>query len=682
MPSTCVTQDRTRSVFTSSPFSPLHSLSQVVGDDAEYVVKIEPHSNGPLFVEMHVFTKLGQDHQVADWRPRQSDKPHGWVGIPRFYGHGSTFIDGMRLRFLVMTRFGADIEKFFQSGQKPIPLPTVLNIGIQVINSLEYVHSKGYTHNDIKAQNLLLDKGGCDVFLVDFGLACRFKDAFGFHHEGEEDERFAHEGTLEYTSRDGHIGAHSRRGDLETLGYNLVHWACGFLPWKNTEDPQNVQTQKNGFLENVETFIKKCFKPDPYPKVLLEYFQYICELEFKSKPDYKKIRRILGRALDELGSAPHSKLHFGKKVKIRKGRQSDVIPMIVDEVPTRATRSQDESQKVFWQDILDPESILKSASKSNMDEDSGGVDPRREAAELERDKRALENPTPEMMKLIEMRNRLEEERMKMGWKEQLAEFHKRSQALKTKLANMDLSPRYNTPVMEEVIAARAARLAAGHHTPETSDDEQMDVTDSESRQQVHFKLTPSVLPPLPFTERSRPQRAAALRSTLKQSRPELTTPMAVAPRTRLAARTAMTEPVRRTRRCRQQTVSSSSPPSCLPTPADTAPPSPTPGTRHSHCPLCDKTMLERSLQRHLTTVHKVKKTPTSYQATPDLTERRSRKRGAVSTDCLTPLRLSSGAPLHPVLNPPDSPSKNIRVTPCPVCGSQMAKSLIPKHFQV
>ena len=49
-----------------------------------------------------------------------------------------------------MTRFGSDIEKFFQSGKKPIPLSTVLNIGLQVLNSLEYLHSKGYTHNDIK----------------------------------------------------------------------------------------------------------------------------------------------------------------------------------------------------------------------------------------------------------------------------------------------------------------------------------------------------------------------------------------------------------------------------------------------------------------------------------------------------------------------------------------------------
>merc|ERR1719187_952833 len=130
-----------------------------------------------------------------------------------------------------MTRFGSDIESFFQSGKKPIPLPTVLNIGVQVINSLEYIHSKGYTHNDIKAQNLLLDKEDKDrVYLVDFGLACKYRDSHGFHKSDEPDERKAHDGTLEYTSRDAHTGAHSRRGDFETLGYNMVHWAAGSLP--------------------------------------------------------------------------------------------------------------------------------------------------------------------------------------------------------------------------------------------------------------------------------------------------------------------------------------------------------------------------------------------------------------------------------------------------------------------
>ena len=68
----------------------------------------------------------------------------------------------------------------------------------------------------------------------------------------------------------------------------------------------------------------------------------------------------------------------------------------------------------------------------------------------------------------------------MGWKEQLAEYNKRNMANKLKFVQMDLTPSYNTPIMEEVIAKRAARLARDNHTPEPSDDE-MDEDENELR---------------------------------------------------------------------------------------------------------------------------------------------------------------------------------------------------------
>ena len=140
--------------------------------------------------------------------------------------------------------FFSDLDKWFKGGESPLPLPTILRVAMMVVQALKFIHEKGYTHNDVKAQNLLvgLEKDSKDeVFLVDFGLACKYRDAFGFHAPEEPDERKAHDGTLEYTSRDAHTGAHSRRGDLETLGYNMVHWAAGTLPWlSELEDPEKV----------------------------------------------------------------------------------------------------------------------------------------------------------------------------------------------------------------------------------------------------------------------------------------------------------------------------------------------------------------------------------------------------------------------------------------------------------
>ncbi|KAH6946016.1 hypothetical protein HPB50_011155 [Hyalomma asiaticum] len=90
---------------------------------------------------------------------------------------------------------------------------------MRVIDVLEYVHSYDYIRADVKASVLLLGfgKGSKNkVHLVDFALACRFTQN-GKHKEYKEDCRNAHDGTIEFTSRDNHIGTHSRRGGMEML---------------------------------------------------------------------------------------------------------------------------------------------------------------------------------------------------------------------------------------------------------------------------------------------------------------------------------------------------------------------------------------------------------------------------------------------------------------------------------
>lgn len=45
-------------------------------EEEEYAVKIEPHSNGPLWVEMHAFFRIGLETHRANWKPRNG-KPEG-----------------------------------------------------------------------------------------------------------------------------------------------------------------------------------------------------------------------------------------------------------------------------------------------------------------------------------------------------------------------------------------------------------------------------------------------------------------------------------------------------------------------------------------------------------------------------------------------------------------------------
>lgn len=73
---------------------------------------------------------------------------------------------------------------------------------------LEYIHSQGYVHLDIKGANMLLNNNstGSPLYLVDYGLATKYTDLIGNHKEFQPDIRKAEAGTLEYISRDAHLG--------------------------------------------------------------------------------------------------------------------------------------------------------------------------------------------------------------------------------------------------------------------------------------------------------------------------------------------------------------------------------------------------------------------------------------------------------------------------------------------
>lgn len=54
------------------------------------------------------------------------------------------------------------------------------------------------------------------------------------------------------------------RGDLEILGYNMLQWLVGELPWeKNLTQPKTVQRMKETFMKNVRSNITKQFSHVP-----------------------------------------------------------------------------------------------------------------------------------------------------------------------------------------------------------------------------------------------------------------------------------------------------------------------------------------------------------------------------------------------------------------------------------
>lgn len=141
------------------------------------------------------------------------------------------------------------------------------------------------------------------VYLIDYGLATKFVDTNGDHRPFCMDQRRAHDGTLEFTSRDAHFGTHSRRSDLECFGYNLIYWCEGYLPWKDEklkEQPELVHRLKEVFMTDVREMLKLLYGKE-IEKFIGDYMQYVGQLEFDEEPDYNYLRGLFEKEFLKLG---------------------------------------------------------------------------------------------------------------------------------------------------------------------------------------------------------------------------------------------------------------------------------------------------------------------------------------------------------------------------------------------
>ena len=96
--------------------------------------------------------------------------------------------------FIVYEDFGGVSLSDFLRGRK-IELPFFFLIAIQIAEALEYIHSRGILHKDIKPENILIHPESKVIKIADFGLASRLDhERVNLHHIQDI------EGTLAYIS--------------------------------------------------------------------------------------------------------------------------------------------------------------------------------------------------------------------------------------------------------------------------------------------------------------------------------------------------------------------------------------------------------------------------------------------------------------------------------------------------
>ncbi|XP_026936118.1 serine/threonine-protein kinase VRK3 isoform X7 [Sagmatias obliquidens] len=192
--------------------------------------------DGRLFNEQNFFQRAAKPLQVNKWKKLHSTPQ---LAIPTCVGFG---IHQNKYRFLVFPILGRSLQSILDDYPKHVmSVRSVFQMACRLLDALEFLHENEYVHGNVTAENIFVNPEDlCQVTLAGYGFTFRYSPG-GRHVEYNEGSRTPHEGDLEFISMDLHKGCGpSRRGDLQTLGYCLLKWLYGTLPWTNclpnTED--------------------------------------------------------------------------------------------------------------------------------------------------------------------------------------------------------------------------------------------------------------------------------------------------------------------------------------------------------------------------------------------------------------------------------------------------------------
>ena len=217
------------------------------------------------------------------------------LGIPEVLSFGRL----KNYNVLIEPLLDKSLFEIFAERRKRLALEDICLIAIQILDRIQWVHSKNIVHRDIKPDNFLIGRKDPNIiYLIDFGLSKKYKSSttgkhirFGFTGKLTGTVRFASANALRG-------GEQSRRDDLESIGYMIIYFMRGKLPWQGVTGNKKMER----YLKIYK--MKKNVAPEDLckslPRQMTEYIKYVKGLEFEQDPDYNFLRNLFNSILKKL----------------------------------------------------------------------------------------------------------------------------------------------------------------------------------------------------------------------------------------------------------------------------------------------------------------------------------------------------------------------------------------------
>ena len=271
-------------------------VGETVFNEYKLLKKIGQGSFGSIYEAESLNNKILYAIKLEDMKQNQYILEEesiilSYLNIPRIpriksFGYKGSFI------ILVMELLGKSLDDIFNElPSKKMSLRCVCNIALQLLSIIEIMHNNNIIHRDIKPGNIAIGvkEKSKYIYLLDFGLSKKYINDENKHFKFEQNNKLI--GNARYSSINAlEGGTQSRRDDLESLGYLLLFFILGRLPWQGY-----VSNSKEDKYYKIKE-IKKQTSPkklcENLPKQFEEYIVYTRKLEYEENPNYNYLKNL------------------------------------------------------------------------------------------------------------------------------------------------------------------------------------------------------------------------------------------------------------------------------------------------------------------------------------------------------------------------------------------------------